>query len=351
LIFDAHRVLGHKKLPELTQRALSAAHNKLAAVILEPRVRSAAWATVRRDLEAMHASMFAYESYLVEQNNVQSARHLSGQPVRPPTIGLAGDTCGSSPTTPFAYLTLRDALLLLDLYEAVDLSNFAPGLPSKSYSFIVNVQLPFLFHVVRRAYGNNKGTRSFAFHVEPDSATNSTRILQESVRITSALPAHHTREQRRQVAEAVSGAGGTQSSTVLALYQVLTGDESDMPTKKEVLDDLTRAIDERVPMEHVAMTVQDNERHRGGKFTDFFRVAKGILLNEAAVDDRRHGHQLYQTVVNSIKDLIWQVKDNCAADGLDESAMPPEYWIRLQFCPTNPFAKTSARCPGLLGVS
>jgi hypothetical protein len=60
LIFDAHRVLGHKKLPELTQRALSAAHNKLAAVLLESRVRSAAWGTVRRDLEAMHASMVAY---------------------------------------------------------------------------------------------------------------------------------------------------------------------------------------------------------------------------------------------------------------------------------------------------
>jgi hypothetical protein len=132
---------------------------------------------------------------------------------------------------------------------------------------------------------------------------------------------------------------------------VLTGDESDVPAKKAFLDDLTRAIDERVQIEHVAINVQDNERHRGGKFTDFFRVAKGILLNEAAVDDRRHGHQLYQTVVNSIKDLIWQVKDNCAADGLDESAMTPEYWIRLQFCPTNPFAKTSARCSGLLDVS
>jgi hypothetical protein len=53
LIFDAHRVLGHKKLPELTQRALSAAHNEMVGVLLEPRVRSAAWATVRCDLEAM----------------------------------------------------------------------------------------------------------------------------------------------------------------------------------------------------------------------------------------------------------------------------------------------------------
>jgi hypothetical protein len=70
-----------------------------------------------------------------------------------------------------------------------------------------------------------------------------------------------------------------------------------------------------------------------------------------AIDDRRHGHQLYQTVMNSIKDLIRQVKDKCAADGLDEPATPSEYWIRLQFCPTNPFAKKSARCSGLLGVS
>jgi hypothetical protein len=89
LIFNGHRVLGHKKLPELSQRALSAAHNKLAAVLPEPRVRSAGWPTVRRDLEAMHASMVAYESYLVEQNNVQRFHHLSRQPVRPPSIGLA----------------------------------------------------------------------------------------------------------------------------------------------------------------------------------------------------------------------------------------------------------------------
>jgi hypothetical protein len=59
LIFDAARVLSHKHLPELTQRFASAAHSKLAAVLLEPRVRSAAWATVRRDLESMHASMVA----------------------------------------------------------------------------------------------------------------------------------------------------------------------------------------------------------------------------------------------------------------------------------------------------
>jgi hypothetical protein len=75
------------------------------------------------------------------------------------------------------------------------------------------------------------------------------------------------------------------------------------------------------------------------------------MLNEAAVDDRRHGHQLYQTVVKSIKDLIRQVKAKCAADGLDEPATSSEYWIRVQFCPSNPFAKTSARCSGLLGVS
>jgi hypothetical protein len=120
---------------------------------------------------------------------------------------------------------------------------------------------------------------------------------------------------------------------------VLTVDESDMPAKKEFLDDLTRAVDEAVSMEHVAMIVQDNERHRGGKFTDVFRVANGILLNETAVGDRRQGHQLYQTVVNSIKDLIRQVNDNCAAAGLDEPATPSEYWIRLQFCPTNAFTK------------
>jgi hypothetical protein len=220
LIFNAYRVLGHKNLPELSQRAFSAAYNKLAAGLSEPRVRSEAWATVRRDLEEMHASMVAYESYLVEQNNLQSFHRLSRQPVRPPYIGLADETFGSSPTTPFAYLSLRGALLLIDLYEAVDLSNFAPSLPSKRYSFIVNVQLPFPFHVVRRAYGNNKSTRSFALSVDPDSDTKSTRILQESVPITSALPEYHTREQGQRVAEAMSGAGGKQCKR-LGIYRKL----------------------------------------------------------------------------------------------------------------------------------
>jgi hypothetical protein len=56
-------------------------------------------------------------------------------------------------------------------------------------------------------------------------------------------------------------------------------------------------------------------------------------------------------VVNSITDLIRQVKVKCTADGLDEPATSSEYGIRLQFCPSNPFAKTSAYCLGLLSVS
>jgi hypothetical protein len=208
---------------------------------------------------------------------------------------------------------------------------------------MVNVQLPFPFHVVRRAYGNNKGTRSFAFRVDPDSAKNSTRIMQESVRITSELPEYHTREQQRRVAEAMSSGGGKQRSTVLDLYKVLTGEERYVPAKKEYVDDLTRAIDERVSMEQVAMTVQDNGRHRGGKFTDFFRVAKVIVLNEA--------------VLNVPNGREFDQGPHPAGQGQMRRRRPrragqtSEYGIRLQFCPSNPFAKTSECCSGLLSVS
>jgi hypothetical protein len=48
----------------------------------------------------------------------------------------------------------------------------------------------------------------------------------------------------------MSGADDKPPSTALALYQVLTGDEIDVPGKKEFLEDLTRVIDDRVQMEH-----------------------------------------------------------------------------------------------------
>jgi hypothetical protein len=54
-------------------------------------------------------------------------------------------------------LSLRDALLLLEMYEAVDLRKFAPCLPPKRYWFMINLQFPFAYHEVRRAYGSNSG--------------------------------------------------------------------------------------------------------------------------------------------------------------------------------------------------
>ena len=64
-----------------------------------------------------------------------------------------------------------------------------------------------------------------------------------------------------------------------------------------------------------------------------------MYLNESsAVHEHRHDEVTYMAKVISVRNLIQEVAKMCPGEPL-----PSEQWVRLQFCPKNPRAKTASQ--------
>jgi len=62
----------------------------------------------------------------------------------------------------------------------------------------------------------------------------------------------------------------------------------------------------------------------------------------SAVDDRRHGQITHLARAISVHDLVEQVKSHCPPDTL----IPSTEWVRFQFWPKSPAAKSSLQYTG-----
>lgn len=71
-------------------------------------------------------------------------------------------------------------------------------------------------------------------------------------------------------------------------------------------------------------------------------LAKYFDEYEAAVHERRHGSTLYLPAAISVEDLRTMISERLPQD----TPIPSNEWIRLQFCPSNPYAISALRYTG-----
>lgn len=93
-------------------------------------------------------------------------------------------------------------------------------------------------------------------------------------------------------------------------------------------------------MEDPDLMVDLRELNRGhsDKFAVFWEKMKVYLNESSAVHERRHGEVTYMAKAISVRDLIQEVAKMCPGE-----PVPSEQWVRLQFCPRNPRAKTASQ--------
>lgn len=99
-------------------------------------------------------------------------------------------------------------------------------------------------------------------------------------------------------------------------------------------------------------TIVDDLRHhnpgRPPKYQTFWEECRKFLNNEVetAVDERRHGQLTHLAKAISVNDLLQQVSQRCPPN----TPFPSKQWLRLQFWPKNPTAKTALQFTGKLDV-
>jgi hypothetical protein len=72
------------------------------------------------------------------------------------------------------------------------------------------------------------------------------------------------------------------------------------------------------------------------RFAVFWKKCETFLQECTAVHERRHGNATYLARALSVRDLVEEVSKQCPKD----TPIPSLQWVRLQFYPKNPRAKT-----------
>ena len=86
----------------------------------------------------------------------------------------------------------------------------------------------------------------------------------------------------------------------------------------------------------LVVDLRENNGRQTDKFKVFWDCMEKYLSETTAVQERRHGDVTFMAKAISVRDLTQEVSKMCPAE-----PVPSEQWVRLEFYPKNPRAKTA----------
>ena len=173
------------------------------------------------------------------------------------------------------------------------------------------------------------------------SETSNARVIS---RLNEHMDMYATRAMKKSFIDKYSQRVKIPKMVLRNIFHELSGDISSSETVEQSV------IDERVT--EFMLTADDpsilldlralNGRPGSTKFDAFWDEVNKFVLENAAVQERRHGDCLYLPVAMSVDDLR-----NMVVGRLPEGIpIPSAEWIRLQFWPSNPYANVAVRYTG-----
>ena len=136
----------------------------------------------------------------------------------------------------------------------------------------------------------------------------------------------------------------SKSYILRSIYHTLTGDQSASRTTSE--QEIDQRISEALAMEDPDVIIDLRELNSNGKdrFSVFWEKCSQYLSMCTSVHDRRHGSVTFMAKAVSVRDLIQEVTKLCPED----TPIPSQAWVQLNFCPRNPHCQVAKRYTGRL---
>ena len=130
------------------------------------------------------------------------------------------------------------------------------------------------------------------------------------------------------------------------IYKELTRDACSARTTDE--GELDKRISQALEAEDADIIVDLRHFNTGrqSKYDQFWEKCSEFLQETTVVHERRHGDTCFMAKAISTRDLIAQVVSRCP----EGTQIPSESWVKYNFCPQNPRAKSSAHYTGRLKV-
>ena len=347
----------HAQLQQLTRvRVLELASNTLEARAM-PELQNVSWQEMHRSLGLLAKNLERYAAYLESTTKRMNVHHSMMEPARTPADGSSSSVQRKEGTIRTAekasrYSSLEAALQNSEPYDKVIfLGDHAPGDRFKRFTFVHELELPFPFEIYAYHQGGSLGTLWWMWRAPNDpletDMTASVRRVQE---INKAIPMYSTRAMRREFTQRFQLVAGASKTVLNEMYRFVSGDMSASPqsVSTAVRSRLLFALDAQDP--GLIYDLRHLNAGRPSTYDAFWDACKAFIEDQAlqAVDSRRHGKVTHMAVAVSTRDFIAQVSKRLPAE--EQSNVPSESWVRLQFWPANPFYASAARYTGRLAL-
>ncbi|KAK6177156.1 hypothetical protein SNE40_015315 [Patella caerulea] len=203
------------------------------------------------------------------------------------------------------------------------------------------MQLPYPVAHYTYFHGNYLGNINFIWKLPPEDERSDDKTVKTVQQISEYIPTFSTQYIRQQFLNKYVQATNSPKAVLRNLYRFLTNDCSSAETEdQEVID---KRVEEVISLQDPELTWdlrKMNGNARNSKF-DIFWTELDNYFNEInlAVHERRHGQHMYLPYAISIEDLVSIIKKRLP----ENTPIPSNEWVRLQFWPTNPNTITALR--------
>lgn len=343
--FDGYNDWKAKKLkqPQLSQDKLTYHINTLSDTLLSPWILRQSFKPVFEDVEKLLDCMNKYRTYLRDVSERMNSVHHSSTPARTPSDNMVLLVHEASEKVAFEYQKLFESLG--DDYEPVHLEEFAPEDRFQRRQWLSAIALPVPFVIYSYQHGNYKGTEHFLWPIPRDvncrCDTTNARVMTQ---LNEQMDKYATRAMKKAFIDKYSRRVQIPKMVLRNIFRELSDDSSCSESSEQQI------IDERVA--EFLVTSDDpsllldmrtlNGKPGSTKFDAFWDEVDKLVVENASVQEWRHGECLYLPIVMSVEDLR-----NTVASRLPEGTLiPSNEWIRLQFWPTNPYSKVAVHYTG-----
>ena len=248
-------------------------------------------------------------------------------------------------------LSQVDSALLTSVpFQKINVSEYAPTDKRQKYLFIRELEKGLSCPIFLFTYSHGSNVGNYYYLWKAPSAQTADLCSSENLRVVdqirSEIPVFHTRMMRREFYQMYGRISPHSKPYILrSIYQSLTHDSTVARTTAE--EEVDQRVAEALMMEDADIMIDLRELNcNGGKdcYAIFWKECSQFLSSCTAVHERRHDQVTYMAKAISIQDLIEQVGKNCP----ENTPIPSEAWVRLNFCPRNPHTKASKRYTGRL---
>ena len=323
----------------------------MSDILVLPWFANSTFQAFRMKVKDLVDGMKKYQDFLKQQQERTAAHHSSSEPLRSWKDNWKKRTVeGVNVGVAKAYHSLEAALLMKEEYEPLALSVYQPDDRYARQRWLEKLELSIPVDLYAYSQGNYLGNVNFAWRLPSNLESRSDEKLIRTLNVLrDEAQIYGTRQVTKELLEPYRRVQHVTPALLRNMVEYIhpsmtVPHENEAQAKADEV--VAKFLLETGDTELVMDMRANNGRLKDARFQPFWEEMTKYLEEQKAVHERRHGSISYFPFAISVRDLVVMIKSRLP----EETPIPSESTVRLQFWPSNPHFESALRYTGQFKV-